>query len=94
MPIQAPSVAAKVGGYILRNDGMVRAAAQVQQQRVTAYNGGAGATDLASTAVLQDVASVCTMLMPTSTGAQLPAPPAPYPSMPQQVIFFPATALP
>lgn len=99
MPIQAGSVAAKVGGYILRNDGMVSNTPRVQLQQVTKYTGfwpllTYGANELNSTAVLAPAATpVLTYDIPATAGARLPDPPA-GPTMRQQLVFFAPAAIP
>jgi hypothetical protein len=105
MGIELPSVSAKIGGYILRNDGLHQAAAPAgsEMRQVQGYN----VTDPFGVATLpsdptepravarlgpRDPASN----VPIPGGApSVPAPPNPYPAIPQQRLrFYPLTAVP
>jgi hypothetical protein len=105
MTIKPSSVAAKVNGYILRNDGLNKAAARAasEMRQVQAWDAPdplgvailpSGPSDPRATVTL--AAGVAPTMVPIPAGAQrVPAPPPPYPAIPQQQLaFYPVTAVP
>ena len=104
MQLKPKSVAAKLNGYVLRNDGMATTGPRVQMRKVTGYerngevSGVLGPLDeetLNASAVLDPVKATSRVAVTSADpGWLLPPPPAPYPTFKQSLVFFPVTALP
>jgi hypothetical protein len=104
MGLKPQSVAAKLNGYVVRNDGMATTGARIQMRKVIAYklngevSGILGPLDeetLNASAVLVPVkASARVAVTSADPGWLAPPPPQPYPTVKQSLVFFPPTALP
>ena len=105
MGIEPPSVSAKIGGYILRNDGLHQAGtpAESEMRQIQGYNVTdpfglatfpSDPTEPRAVATLGPRDPASNVAIPAGAPS-VPAPPPPYPPIPQQRLrFYPLTALP
>jgi hypothetical protein len=105
MRLKPNSVAAKVNGYVVRNDGMVNPGDTVEMHQVTAYQKNGATNDEFGDpfpAGARNAGANLTRVPPSATvpvprmvqGALVPPPPAPYPTMAQSLVYYAPRALP